>query len=156
MEIARWVWVGERERDQMGPDGRGVVCYVVEYWVLGVGSKVVDWSECVVSRLREINVGSAICPTSRQEYASTILPSYDPPRLIGIDGHNSPEHPSKPNRNDPLRTETHQNPPTPQTPLNKIPRIAAPREQPQFVKPGESGFVLRLRVSYICNRSFCR
>lgn len=27
MEIARWVWVGDRERDQMGPDGRGVVCY---------------------------------------------------------------------------------------------------------------------------------
>jgi hypothetical protein len=27
VEIARWVWVGERERDQMGPDGRGVVCY---------------------------------------------------------------------------------------------------------------------------------
>lgn len=26
MEIARWVWVGERESDQMGPDGRGVVC----------------------------------------------------------------------------------------------------------------------------------
>lgn len=30
MEIAKWVCVGERERDQMGPEGRGVVCCVVE------------------------------------------------------------------------------------------------------------------------------
>jgi hypothetical protein len=39
---------------------------------------------------------------------------------------------------------THQNLPTPQTPLNEIPRIAPTRKQPQFVKTGESGFVLFL------------
>lgn len=50
---------------------------------------------------------------------------------------------------------THQDPPTPQTPLNEIARIAPTREQPQFVKSGESGFVFRLRLSYICSRSFC-
>ena len=27
VDMARWVWVGERASDQMGPEGRGVVCY---------------------------------------------------------------------------------------------------------------------------------
>jgi hypothetical protein len=36
VEIARWVWVGERESDQMGPDGRGVVCYGIECRMIGI------------------------------------------------------------------------------------------------------------------------
>lgn len=30
MEMARWVWVGERDIDQIGPEGRGVVCCIVK------------------------------------------------------------------------------------------------------------------------------
>lgn len=164
MEIAKCVWVGERERDQMGPEGRGVVCYVVACWV---GCQESDGRCYVVvvpnvkfRDLREIKVVSAIYLSNvfsrvRNHHApaSSSSPPHRHRQPLPQPSPKCQKQPPTSNRNDPLRTGTHQNPPTPQTPLDKIPGIAPTREQPQFVKTGESGFVLFLRLSCICIRS---